>query len=245
MRAISLPKQTKVPRIAPRKTKPAAARRAAAKPAAMSDAAVRGFFTQLRRDCPEPKTELHYRSPFELLVAVLLSAQATDKSVNAATDKLFATAGTPAALLQLGEQRLQSFIRHIGLYRTKARHLLATCRLLIERHSARVPGERAALQSLPGIGRKSANVLLNTLFGQAVIAVDTHILRLSNRSGLASGKTPEAVESDLMRRVPAEFRLHAHHWLVLHGRYVCQARRPRCGECSVRRYCTLPNKPVA
>lgn len=210
------------------------------KPTLKSAAAVRGFFAALRAANPEPRTELRYGSPFELLVAVLLSAQATDKSVNAATEKLFAVANTPAAILQLGEERLQSFIRHIGLYRSKARHLIATCRLLIERHEGVVPGERAALQSLPGIGRKSANVLLNTLFGQPVIAVDTHILRLSNRSGLASGKTPEAVEAALMRRVPKEFLQNAHHWLVLHGRYVCQARRPLCGECVARRFCAWP-----
>lgn len=196
----------------------------------------------LQRENPQPQTELLFSSTFELLIAVMLSAQATDKSVNRATRALFAVANTPETLLALGEEKLQDFIKTIGLYRSKSKHIMATCKLLIEQFQSQVPAERHALESLPGVGRKTANVLLNTAFGQAVIAVDTHIFRVANRTGLAIGKTPLAVEQELMRVVPDEFKHHAHHWLILHGRYVCKARHPLCTVCKIAHVCEYPDK---
>ena len=203
------------------------------------------IFARLRAENPHPTTELEYSTPFELLVAVLLSAQATDRSVNLATRKLFAVARTPEAILALGEEGLCEFIRTIGLYRSKARHLIQTCALLIEHHQAQVPADRSALEALPGVGRKTANVVLNTAFGQATIAVDTHIFRVSNRTGIAPGRTPLAVEERLMRLVPEEFRQDAHHWLILHGRYVCKARKPECWRCVIRDDCDFRKKTPA
>ena len=195
------------------------------------------FFATLQAANPEPRTELEFSSVFELLAAVLLSAQATDVSVNKATRRLYAVANTPAAILALGQDGLESYIRTIGLYRSKARHLLETCRILLEAHGGEVPRDVQALQTLPGVGRKTALVVLNVAFGEAVIPVDTHIFRVSNRTGLAPGATPLAVEKALMRRVPAAYRVHAHHWLILHGRYVCMARKPLCGQCAVASSC--------
>jgi len=195
------------------------------------------FFRRLEANNPAPTTELEYRSAFELLVAVVLSAQATDVSVNQATRRLFRVANTPRAILDLGEDGLKPYIRHIGLFNTKAANIVATCKLLLERHGGQVPETRKELTNLPGVGRKTANVVLNTAFGQPTIAVDTHIFRVANRTGLAPGKTPLAVEKALLRKVPKEFLKDAHHWLILHGRYVCQARTPRCGECIVRDLC--------
>ena len=200
------------------------------------------FFARLRSANPTPTTELEYASPFQLLIAVILSAQATDKSVNLATRKLFADAPTAQALLALGEVGLSEYIKHIGLYPTKAKNVIATCRLLLERHEGQVPDTRAALEALPGVGRKTANVVLNTIFGEATIAVDTHIFRVSNRSGLASGKTPLAVELKLLEAVPSEYQSDAHHWLVLHGRYLCKARKPECWRCPVADLCAYPKK---
>ena len=198
---------------------------------------IEAFFATLARINPQPQTELVYTSTFELLAAVLLSAQATDVSVNKATGPLFARAPSPQALLDLGLDEVTEAIRTIGLYRTKARHLLQTCRLLVERHGGQVPRSREALEALPGVGRKTANVVLNVAFGEPTMAVDTHIFRVSNRTGLAPGRTPLDVESGLLQRVPERYRVDAHHWLILHGRYVCQARRPRCEVCSVRAFC--------
>ncbi|MBA2723926.1 MAG: endonuclease III [Methylibium sp.] len=203
----------------------------------MKAAAVETFFSILRDANPEPATELVYSSVFELLAAVLLSAQATDAGVNKATRRLFAVAPTPHKMLALGPDGLTEHIRTIGLYRTKARHLLETCRLLVERHGGRVPGTREALEALPGVGRKTANVVLNVAFGEPTMAVDTHIFRVGNRTGLAPGKTPLEVELQLMKRVPPHYLQDAHHWLILHGRYVCQARLPRCWECAVVTLC--------
>ncbi len=199
----------------------------------------RAIFERLRAANPHPQTELEYASPFELLVAVVLSAQATDRSVNAATRKLFPVAHTPAAILALGVDGLAAYIRTIGLFRTKARHLIETSRLLLERHGGVVPRDRAALEALPGVGRKTANVILNTAFGEPTIAVDTHIFRVANRTGLAVGRTPREVEDILVATTPQEFRRDAHHWLILHGRYVCTARKPDCAHCVIRRYCDL------
>ena len=203
----------------------------------MKPAAVRSLFERLQAANPAPTTELVYGSPFELLVAVILSAQATDVSVNKATARLFPIARTPQALLDLGEAGLKSHIRTIGLFNSKATHILATCRLLVERHGGEVPRSREALEALPGVGRKTANVVLNTAFGEPTIAVDTHIFRVCNRTGLAPGRTPLAVEQGLLRRVPAEFKRDAHHWLILHGRYQCKARQPACSTCSLRDLC--------
>jgi endonuclease-3 len=203
----------------------------------MNKAKRRELFERLRAANPAPTTELVYRTPFELLVAVILSAQATDRSVNLATGRLFAVADTPAAMLALGEAGLRDHIRTIGLFNSKAKNILETCRLLVERHGGEVPRERAALEALPGVGRKTANVVLNTAFGEPTMAVDTHIFRVANRTGLAKGRTPLAVEKGLLQHVPAEFLKDAHHWLILHGRYVCQARRPRCGECVIADLC--------
>ncbi|WP_048439887.1 endonuclease III [Caenimonas sp. SL110] len=203
------------------------------------------FFETLRTANPLPTTELEFTTPFELLAAVLLSAQATDVSVNKATRKLFAVANTPQAILDLGQAGLEAYIKTIGLYRMKAKHLIEACRILVERHDGVVPRSREELQSLPGVGRKTANVVLNTAFGQATMAVDTHIFRVSNRTGLAPGKDPLAVELALLKRVPDEFIHDAHHWLILHGRYVCVARTPKCWECAVSAYCDYRPKTPA
>ena len=200
------------------------------------------LFTRLQAARPQPTTELRYHSPFELLVAVILSAQATDKKVNEATERLFAVANTPQALLDLGEEGLKGYIKTIGLYNTKAVNLRKTCALLLERHGGEVPRDREALESLPGVGRKTANVILNTAFGEPTIAVDTHIFRVANRTGLASGQTVRDVEDGLLAVTPAEFRQDAHHWLILHGRYVCTARKPRCPDCPIHDLCEYPDK---
>ncbi|WP_313952354.1 endonuclease III [Accumulibacter sp.] len=202
------------------------------------------LFARLRSANPQPTTELEYASSFQLLVAVILSAQATDKSVNLATRKLFADAPTPQAMLALGEEGLAGYINRIGLYQGKARNVIATCRQLLEVHGGEVPRTRAALEALPGVGRKTANVVLNTAFGEATIAVDTHIFRVANRTGLAAGKTPLAVELELLKVVPDEFRQSAHHWLILHGRYVCKARKPECWRCDIADLCAWPEKTV-
>ena len=203
------------------------------------------FFATLKAANPNPVTELEYTSVFELLAAVLLSAQATDVGVNKATRCLFPLASTPQALLDLGLPRLEDAIRTIGLYRTKARNLLETCRILVAQHGGEVPRTREALQALPGVGRKTANVVLNVAFGQPTMAVDTHIFRVSNRTGLAPGKNPLQVEQALERRVPPAYAVDSHHWLILHGRYICQARKPRCWECAVARYCDFRDKTPA
>ncbi len=202
----------------------------------------RQVFERLRAANPNPVTELVYRTPFELLVAVVLSAQATDKSVNAATPGLFAAAGTPQKMAALGAAGIEPFIRSIGLYRTKAKNLAELARRLAAQHGGAVPAERAALEQLPGVGRKTANVVLNTAFGQPTVAVDTHIFRVANRTGLAPGKDPLAVEHKLLRLVPPEFLKDAHHWLILHGRYVCLARRPQCPACLIRDLCDFRPK---
>jgi endonuclease-3 len=195
------------------------------------------FFATLQAANPQPNTELEYTSVFELLCAVLLSAQATDVGVNKATRRLFPVANTPQKMLALGLQGLEAHIKTIGLYRSKARHLMETCRILIEQHGGEVPRTRQALEALPGVGRKTANVVLNVAFGEPTLAVDTHIFRVGNRTGLATGKTPYEVEMQLMRRVPDTYLVDAHHWLILLGRYICQARKPLCAQCSVARYC--------
>ena len=200
------------------------------------------IFRRLQAHNPHPKSELEYRSPFELLIAVVLSAQATDRSVNLATAKLFPVASTPRAMFELGEAGLRRYIQTIGLFRTKARNIIALCRQLQDEHGGEVPGDREALVRLPGVGRKTANVVLNVAFGQATIAVDTHIFRVANRTGLAPGRTPEEVERKLMKFTPEKFVHDAHHWLVLHGRYVCQARKPRCPECVIVDLCEYRGK---
>ena len=208
----------------------------------MNPAKRREIFERLKAANPRPTTELEYRSPFELLVAVVLSAQATDRSVNIATRSLFAAADTPEKMLALGEEGLAEHIKSIGLFRSKARHLIQTCRLLIECHGSVVPSDRVSLEALPGVGRKTANVVLNTAFGHATLAVDTHIFRVANRTGLAPGKTPLEVERKLLRFVPEEFLQDAHHWLILHGRYVCRARKPLCGQCLIADLCDYKAK---
>ncbi|MBL8445397.1 MAG: endonuclease III [Zoogloeaceae bacterium] len=208
----------------------------------MKRAAVLSFFQRLAAANPNPVTELEYATPYQLLIAVVLSAQATDKSVNLATRRLFAAAPTPEAMLSLGEEHVAELIKTIGLFRNKARNTIGLSRLLLERHGGEVPHDRAALEALPGVGRKTANVVLNTAFGDAVMAVDTHIFRLSNRTGLAPGKDVVAVEEALMRRVPRAYLKDAHHWLILHGRYVCTARKPACGACCVRDLCEYRDK---
>jgi endonuclease-3 len=200
------------------------------------------FFEQLKANNPKPSTELEYSSPFELLTAVLLSAQATDISVNKGTRRLFPIANTPAALLALGEAGVRPYIQHIGLYKTKGRHLQETCRILMKQHGGEVPKKREDLEALPGVGRKTANVILNTAFGEATIAVDTHIFRVSNRTGLAPGRNVAEVEKKLMKRVPQEFLHDAHHWLILHGRYICKARNPDCAHCAVEPLCSYKQK---
>ena len=202
------------------------------------------IFRRFRKQRPHPTTELRYRNAFELLIAVILSAQCTDVAVNKATAKLFARARTPQSILALGVRGLKPHLRTIGLHNTKAANIIATCRQLLERHDGRVPGSRAALEALPGVGRKTANVILNTAFGEPVLAVDTHIFRVSNRLGLAPGRTVREVEDGLMRCIPAEFLPHAHHWLILHGRYTCTARRPQCAACSIADLCEWPGKPA-
>jgi endonuclease-3 len=208
----------------------------------MNPAKRREIFLRLQAANPHPTTELEYSTPFELLVAVMLSAQATDISVNAATRHLFPDANTPQAILALGEEKLREYIQRIGLYKTKAKHVMQTCRLLVERHGGTVPQTREALEALPGVGRKTANVILNTAFGQPTIAVDTHIFRVSNRIGIAPGKDVLEVEKKLLKFVPDEFKHDAHHWLILHGRYVCQARKPKCGACIIRDLCEYKAK---
>jgi len=200
------------------------------------------IFARFQRANPNPTTELAYRNPFELLVAVVLSAQATDKSVNLITPRLFHDAPDPASMLALGQERLEGYIKTIGLFRTKAKNLLATCRILVEQYGGEVPRERDALESLPGVGRKSANVILNTAFGEETIAVDTHIFRVANRTGIAPGENVRAVEDKLMKLVPPRYRKNAHHWLILHGRYVCKARTPDCPTCLIRDLCEYRHK---
>jgi endonuclease-3 len=200
------------------------------------------FFQTLKNANPEPKTELIYESTFELLVAVILSAQATDISVNKATKILFATANTPEKITRLGEAELKQHIKTIGLYNSKAKNIIQTCKILVEKHDSIVPNERHQLESLPGVGRKTANVVLNTAFRQIAMAVDTHIFRISNRTGLAPGKTVLEVEKKLLKRVPKNFLLDAHHWLILHGRYICTARNPKCSQCSVEKICNFKKK---
>ena len=211
----------------------------------MKRADVVELFTRLRELNPKPTTELAYTTPFELLVAVVLSAQATDVGVNKATRKLYPVANTPAAILALGEDGLKAYISTIGLFNAKAKNVMALCRLLIEQHGGEVPREREALEALPGVGRKTANVVLNTAFGEPTIAVDTHIFRVSNRTGLAPGKDVGAVEAKLEKVVPLEFKLDAHHWLILHGRYVCKARKPDCPHCVIRDLCRYKDKTPA
>jgi endonuclease III len=203
----------------------------------MTPAQVETFFATLQRANPHPETELAFTNVFELLAAVLLSAQATDVSVNKATRTLFARAPTPQKMLALGVEQVEQHIRTIGLFRTKAKNLVATCRILVEQHGGRVPRSREALEALPGVGRKTANVVLNVAFGEPTMAVDTHIFRVANRTGLAPGKDPLAVEQGLLVRVPAAYRVDAHHWLILHGRYVCTARSPQCDRCQVHPQC--------
>ena len=203
----------------------------------MNDAAIVPFFATLRDANPDPASELEYASVFELLAAVLLSAQATDRGVNKATRRLFAIAPTPQKILALGLSALEEAIKTIGLFRSKAKNLFATCRILVDEHGGQVPRTRAALEALPGVGRKTANVVLNVAFGESTLAVDTHVFRVANRTGLALGKTPTEVETVLLERVPEEFLANAHHWLILHGRYVCLARRPLCEVCAVARWC--------
>lgn len=203
------------------------------------------LYSALRDADPEPRSELEYTTPFELLVAVMLSAQATDRSVNIATRKLYPVANTPAAILELGVEGLLPYIRHIGLFNAKAKNVIETCRLLILRHQGEVPRDRAALEALPGVGRKTANVVLNVAFGEPTLAVDTHVFRVANRTGLAPGSTPLAVEAGLLRVTPPQFLQHAHHWLILHGRYVCLARVPRCHACVIRAWCRFRPKTPA
>ena len=210
----------------------------------MKTSHIKPFFAHLQATNPQPNTELEYTSVFELLAAVLLSAQATDVGVNKATRKLFPVANTPQAIIDLGLDRLMGYIQTIGLYKSKAKHLMETCHILMARHGGTVPRSREALEALPGVGRKTANVVLNVAFGEPTMAVDTHIFRVSNRTGLAPGKTPLAVEMQLLKRIPTEYLVDAHHWLILHGRYVCQARKPRCWECGVADWCGFRQKEV-
>ena len=211
----------------------------------MKASQIEAFFATLKAANPSPVTELEYSSVFELLTAVLLSAQATDVGVNKATRKLFPFANTPQAILDLGLEGLESYIKTIGLYHSKAKHLLQTCRMLVEQHAGQVPRTREALEALPGVCRKTANVVLNVAFGEPTMAVDTHIFRVANRTGLAPGKTPWEVEQQLLKRIPEPYKVDAHHWLILHGRYVCQARKPLCWQCGVSPYCDFDDKTPA
>jgi endonuclease-3 len=211
----------------------------------MNPAKRREIFTRFRAANPHPATELEYSTPFELLVAVILSAQATDVSVNAATRILFPVAHTPQALLKLGEARLREYVQRIGLYQTKSKHIIKMCSLLLEKHEGKVPQTREELEALPGVGRKTANVVLNTAFGEPTIAVDTHIFRVANRTGIAPGKDVLEVEKKLLKFVPDEFKHDAHHWLILHGRYICQARKPKCAQCLIMDLCEYKNKTTA
>jgi endonuclease-3 len=211
----------------------------------MNKESIDAFFSTLQAANPMPVTELEYTSVFELLTAVLLSAQATDVSVNKATRKLFPVANTPQALLDLGLDQLETYFKTIGLFHSKAKHLLQTCQILLDQHQGAVPRSREALEALPGVGRKTANVVLNSAFGEATMAVDTHIFRMGNRTGLAPGKTPLAVELKLLKRIPPKYLVDAHHWLILHGRYVCTARSPRCWECAVSDHCGFKPKTPA
>ncbi len=208
----------------------------------MDQKTIAEIFRRLKRHNPEPTTELVYHTPFELLIAVILSAQATDKSVNKATAELFKVANTPEAILALGERGLKKYIKTIGLFNTKARNIIQTCRILVEKYGGQVPEDRKALESLPGVGRKTANVVLNTAFGHPTIAVDTHIFRVANRTGIAPGKTVLEVEKKLLQVVPPRYRKDAHHWLILHGRYTCTARKPRCGSCIIEDLCEYEEK---
>ncbi|WP_205421379.1 endonuclease III [Dechloromonas sp. HYN0024] len=210
----------------------------------MKKADIEQFYSRLRDANPAPTTDLHYATPFQLLIAVILSAQATDVGVNKATARLFPVAPTPASMLALGEEGLTDYIKTIGLFRTKAKNVIATCRQLLDLHDGEVPDDRASLEALPGVGRKTANVVLNTAFGHPTIAVDTHIFRLGNRTGLAPGKTVEEVEKKLLRVTPEVFKKGAHHWLILHGRYICKARQPDCGRCIVLDLCNYRSKSV-
>jgi endonuclease-3 len=203
------------------------------------------IFSKLRELDPNPDTELHYHTPFQLLISVILSAQATDVSVNKATDKLYPVANTPESILALGVEGITPYIKTIGLFNSKAKNIVNTCRILIDEHDSDVPRTREALEKLPGVGRKTANVVLNTAFGEPTIAVDTHIFRVCNRTGLAKGKTPLAVEKGLLRTTPEEFRKDAHHWLILHGRYICKARKPLCGSCPIIDWCEYRKKELA
>ena len=211
----------------------------------MNSADRRKIFERLRAANPKPTTELRYRNSYQLLVAVTLSAQATDKSVNAATLPLFARVKTPADMLRFGEEKLRESVRTIGLFRTKAKNIVAAAKILLEKHGGEIPRDRESLESLPGVGRKTANVILNTAFGEPTIAVDTHIFRLANRTGIAPGKNPREVESHLVKVVPAEFARDAHHWLILHGRYICQSRKPKCAICRIADLCEYPHKTSA
>jgi len=223
-----------------KKANPAPPRRASR----LSAAAIAEMFRRFAAADPDPKSELEYKNPFTLLVAVVLSAQATDAGVNKATRALFKTADSPEKMLRLGEEKLREQIKTIGLYRNKARNVMLLSRQLVAEHAGKVPRDRAALEALPGVGRKTANVVLNVAFGQPTMAVDTHVFRVANRTGLSSGKTPLAVEEDLMRVIPAEYAFHAHHWLILHGRYVCKARRPECPRCLISDLCLYGAKTV-
>ena len=213
--------------------------------ALMKTAVIPEFFARLRKAMPEPETELEYDNVYQLLVAVVLSAQATDKSVNLATRRLYPVANTPAAIVAMGEDALRDYVKTIGLFRTKAKNVIALSHLLLERHGGEVPRTHAELEALPGVGRKTANVVMNVAYGEATIAVDTHIFRVGNRTGLAPGKNPLQVELKLLKRVPEEYKLHAHHWLILHGRYTCKARTPLCPGCVVNDLCTFKGKTVA
>jgi len=205
---------------------------------------IRAIFSRLKKANPAPTTELVYHSPFELLVSVILSAQATDKSVNKATEKLFKLANSPEKILKLGEEKLREYVKTIGLYKNKAKNIILTCQLLVDQFHSKVPSTREELESLPGVGRKTANVILNTCFKQPVIAVDTHIFRVAQRIGLAKGKTPLAVEEQLMKVIPKQYLHDAHHWLILHGRYVCTARKPKCPECVINKWCEFKDKTL-
>lgn len=210
----------------------------------MNNKKIAEIFSRLKNQNPSPKTELTYNNPFELLISVILSAQSTDKSVNKATEKLFAIAHTPEKIIILGEEGLKNYIKTIGLYNTKAKNIIKTCNILVEKFSSSIPSNRPDLESLPGVGRKTANVILNTVFKQPEIAIDTHIFRVANRTHLAIGKTPKIVEEKLLKVIPKKFLLGAHHWLVLHGRYTCLARRPLCEKCIIQDLCEYPDKII-